>query len=214
MSQTGFLDRATSDLNYVVYVPRGVEPKGLPVILFLHGHGESGTDGLRQTLIGLPHAIRATHYRWQFIVVSPQKPDFDALWSKYKEALNVMLADVEKEFHPDPHRRYITGLSQGGRGTFDLCTALDWHFAAAAPVCGWTEPEEAAKRLVHMPLWAFHGDEDQAVKFESGQQAVALLKDQGADATFTLYPGVGHNSWDKAYQESDLPTWFLAHTRA
>ena len=212
MPETGFLDRKTADLNYVVYVPQGLDRVGSPVILFLHGYGESGRDGLRQTLIGLPQAIRADRSRWPFLVVAPQKPEFKDLWILYKDAIDVMLEDVEKEFQPDPKRRYITGLSQGGRGTFDLATRLKWNFAAAAPICGWTEPEESVERLSSMPIWAFHGDLDEAVKFHSGQKAVEMLSGKGCNATFTLYEGVGHNSRDKAYQESELPAWLMEHT--
>lgn len=212
MSESGFLNRSTLDLDYVVYCPKGMAPTGLPAILFLHGKGECGHDGLRQTLIGLCHAIRSDCSRWPFLVVAPQKRDADALWAASAVDLDRMLAEVEAEFAPDPHRRYLTGLSQGGRGTFDLATRLVWTFAAAAAVCGWTEPAEACDRLAGTPLWAFHGDQDPVVPYRPGQELVERLTEMGSEARFTLYEGVGHNSWDSAYLHSDLPAWLLAHS--
>ena len=214
MTESGFLNRATPDLDYVVYVPKGLGAKGLPTILFLHGAGECGSDGLRQTLIGLCHAVRSDCARWPFLIVAPQKRDTQALWASYADELDAMLGQVESEFAPAPRRRYITGLSQGGRGTFDLATRLRWRFAAAAPVCGWTEPDAAAERLAGLPLWAFHGDQDIVVPYSSGRDLVGLLQAKGSEARFTLYQGVWHNSLDDAYLKSDLPSWFLAHRSA
>jgi len=211
MRESGFLNRSTPDLKYVVYVPRDVDPVGLPTILFLHGRGETGEDGVKQTAIGLGHAVRMNAARWPFLIVMPQKTGIDALWASYRDPLNRVLADVDAEFQPDADRRYITGLSQGGRGTWDLARALDWKFAAAAPVCGWTEPKEAAERLAGLPLWAFHGEEDTVVDYRSSFEAVELLQAQNNPAKYSLYPGVGHNSWDKAYMQEDLSTWFLNH---
>lgn len=211
MPETGFLHRETKDLKYAVYVPRDKEPQGLPVILFLHGRGETGHDGLKQTAIGLSHAVRMQADKWPFLVVAPQKTGVDTLWATYRDSLNHLLEEVEAEFRPSTTRRYITGLSQGGRGTWDLATSLAWRFAAAAPVCGWTEPKDAAERFSEMPVWAFHGQDDAVVDYRSAQEAVELLQTNGSPARFTLYPGVGHNSWDKAYMEEDLGEWFLRH---
>lgn len=211
MPEAGFLFRSNADLKYAVYIPRDTDPAGLPVILFLHGRGETGTDGIKQTAIGLGHAVRMQAERWPFLIVMPQKTVTDALWANYRFPLNGMLREVESEFKPSPTKRYITGLSQGGRGTWDLANQLDWQFAAAAPVCGWTEPKDAAERFATMPLWAFHGQDDPVVDYRSTHEAVQLLQSQGAPAKYTLYPGIGHNSWDKAYMEEDLANWFLQH---
>ncbi|MBX3110935.1 MAG: prolyl oligopeptidase family serine peptidase [Fimbriimonadaceae bacterium] len=209
--ETGFLDREHKGSNYQVHVPKGVKGP-CPTILFLHGAGECGTDGLLQTAIGLPDAVRRDRTRWPFLVVCPQKDDVKALWADRKELLDGILRDVEGEFPVDPHRRYITGLSQGGHGTFDLAAHLGWRFAAAAAVCGRSLLDKVGEDFRHIPLWVFHGDADPVVKPENSIEAVEAVKKAGGDVRLTMYPGVDHNSWDKAYRESDLPQWFLSHT--
>lgn len=209
--ETGFLDREHNGSAYQVFVPKGVKAP-YPAVLFLHGAGECGTDGLLQTDVGLPHAIRQNRSRWPFLVVVPQKDDVKKFWAERKEMLDGILADVEKEFQTDPHRLYITGLSQGGRGTFDLAAHLRWHFAAAAPVCGWSQLDKVGEDFRHIPTWVFHGDADEAVKPSNSVEAVEAIKKSGGDVQLTMYPGIGHNSWDKAYMESDLPNWLLKHT--
>lgn len=211
--ETGFLHRAVRNNKFVVYVPRDFKPD-MPAILFLHGMGESGTDGLKQTAIGLGHSIRMGMARWPFVVVMPQKPDAPSYWADHVARINEILIAVEKEFQPDPHRRYITGLSQGGCGTFELANNLTWQFAAAAPVCGWARPADIGPRLKSIPVWAFHGTDDPVVKVEESRKAIEAIKAAGGDAKLTEFAKVGHNSWDSAYAEPDLPSWFLSHSLA
>ncbi|MCB0826968.1 MAG: dienelactone hydrolase family protein [Armatimonadetes bacterium] len=211
IKEFGFLERTNGPLPYVVYVPRlDPMPKELPTILFLHGRGESGADGLRQTLIGLSHAIRNRRTDWPFLVIAPQKPEFDKLWPAHRDDLDKIIQLVEKEFPTDPHRRYITGLSQGGNGTFELADKLSWHFAAMAPVCGWSDRKDLHEAYQSIPCWAFHGDADQAVPIQKSIDAIKQI--DSPLAKLTTYPGVGHNSWDNAYQNEKLGEWFLSHT--
>lgn len=211
MAETGFLDRATDDRRWVVYVPYDYKP-GIPAVLFLHGMGESGVDGVKQSAIGLGHAIRMDRSRWPFLVVLPQKPTPEEAWVESRTHIDHVLGAVEKEFETDPHRRYITGLSQGGFGTFDLAANLVWNFAAAAPVCGRADLGKVADDFSSIPLWAFHGEADGVVPSRHSVEAVAKINAGGGDAKLTLLPGVGHNSWDNAYVESQLPEWFLRHS--
>lgn len=209
---TGFLDCAVGPNEFVVYVPRHPLPVPAPAILFLHGMGESGTDGIKQSAIGLGHAIRLKSADWPFLVVMPQKPDAQLLWPNYVDRINETLEYADAHFEIDPHRRYITGLSQGGNGTFELATSLAWQFAAAAPVCGWIDSETAAAKLREIPIWAFHGDADTAVPIAKGRAAVESIVAAGGNAKLKEYPGVGHNSWDDAYQKESLGAWFLKHS--
>lgn len=215
LRQTGFLDRSArttdQDRPYTVYVPRGWNGDPLPAILFLHGSGESGTDGIKQTAIGLGNAIRFEAKRWPFLAVFPQKCDTRSMWIDDEPMLQAILAGVDKEFPTDPERRYLTGLSQGGRGTFQLATKLRWKFAAVAPVCGWAEVGEV-QHLIQMPLWAFHGEKDNVVPPNKTREPVEWLIAQGAPAKLTMYPDLSHNSWDAAYGQSGLWDWFLQHT--
>ncbi|MBL8067078.1 MAG: dienelactone hydrolase family protein [Armatimonadetes bacterium] len=209
---SGFLDFAVGGNEFVIYVPRKPVAAPAPAILFLHGRGESGTDGIKQTAIGLGNAIRMAAADWPFLVVMPQKPDFDLLWPNYTDRIDECLRFAESRFKIDPHRRYITGLSQGGNGTFELAGSLAWQFAAAAPVCGWIDSEGAAAKIAHIPVWVFHGDADTAVPIAKGRAAVESIRLAGGNAKLTEYPGVGHNSWDNAYQKESLGAWFLEHS--
>jgi len=208
---TGFLNRQAGGMKYVVYVPDVAKVTGLPVILYLHGMGESGKDGLRQTAIGLPDRLRRSCDRWPFLIVMPQKPTADQLWPLFQKEIDAVLTAVQGEFEPDAHRRYITGLSQGGNGTYELCERLTWNFAAAAPICGWLSEGFDAKTLTQIPIWSFHGDLDPVVTLALGQAAVDAIKEAGGDVKFTRYPKLTHNSWDAAYDEAELPQWFLSH---
>ena len=211
MPTTGFINHSVDGNDFVIYTPRVELAIPAPAILFLHGMGESGKDGIKQTAIGLCNAIRMNAADWPFIVVAPQKPESQPLWPKYIERINQTLEFADANHKIDPHRRYITGLSQGGNGTFELATSLIWQFAAAAPVCGWIDDPQAAAKLKDIPLWAFHGDADQAVPIAKGRAAVEAINAAGGNAKMTEYPGVGHNSWDNAYQKESLGTWFLKH---
>lgn len=208
---TGFFEHVAAEMPYVVYVPKGVQ-EPMPAILFLHGMGESGDDGLKQVIQGIGSAILWDRTRFPFLVIMPQKPSGNKLWPEHKDQLNAILKKVEKDYKIDPHKRYITGLSQGGNGTFVLAKKLAWQFAAAAPICGWCDPEQAAKDFIDLPIWAFHGDADTAVKVEGSINAIEAIKKAGGETKFTIYPGVGHNSWDKAYREEHLGDWFLQHS--
>lgn len=215
--QTGFLDRVISvegqERKYVVHVPVGYGPgKKWPAILFLHGRGESGTDGRFQLWHGLERAIVRNAEDWPFVAVFPQKPEQDKLWPTEIPMLVAILEAAEAEFSLDPARRYLTGLSQGGHGTIQLATRLPWKFAALAPVCGWADdPDTAAAAIGKTPLWAFHGDKDQAVQVTKSIELVEAIKNRGGNAKLTRYPEVGHDSWHKAYQDEGLAEWFMAH---
>jgi predicted peptidase len=113
----------------------------------------------------------------------------------------------------DADRLYITGLSMGGYGTWEALQRWPTLFAAAVPICGGGEVSRA-KDLVHLPIWAFHGDKDDVIPADNSQQMIAALEAAGGTAKFTLYRGVGHNSWDKAYGEPDLLPWLFAHKRS
>jgi len=237
--ETGFLDRTVSvegkDYRYQVYVPANfASQKPWPVILFLHGSGERGSDGLLPTAEGLGNAIRRNSSRFPFVVVFPQCTE-NHTWGEPEMRARALAAldHSMKEFHGDRRRVYLTGLSMGGYGTWDFAMAEPGRFAALVPICSglrpapdWSElrvhlPAEAkdadadpyaevARRIGKTPVWMFHGDADDAVPVEESRQMAAALKAAGADFKYTEYPGVGHNSWDRAYAELDLVLWLLS----
>jgi len=232
--ETGFLDRtvtlAGTKYKYQVFVPDDWTPnKKWPVILFLHGVGERGDDGLAQTDIGIGSAIRVNRSRFSAIVVMPQCRK-NVWWSDppMDDVAMAALAQAEKEFQGDPRRIYLTGLSMGGYGTWHLAAKYPGKFAALAPVCGGIlRPEEArvhspqekkpytdaAKQIGgNTPVWIFHGAMDDTVPVTESRRMAEALKELGGETRYTEYPGVGHNSWDKAYAEPELFTWMLSKT--
>jgi len=230
---TGFLNRTLVvngvPRHYVVYLPENWN-KGQkwPVILFLHGSGERGSEGLDETQIGLPAAIRVHPERWPFVVVMPQVPFSHHHWTDpdMMQAALAALHAEQHEFSGDPHRTYLTGLSLGGYGTWEIARDNPHMFAAIAPVCGgifwsyqpsrWSEqttlPEEYARVLRKTPVWIFHGADDPVVSPRQSTLMYDALKAADGHVRFYEYAGVKHNVWEKAYANPELPHWLLSHT--
>ena len=241
---TGFLDRRVVvdgvSHRYQVYVPIDYTPdKHWPIALFLHGSGERGDDGSKQSQVGMPAAIRVDRKRFPMIVVVPQaRPN--TRWSGVmaEQAMQALNQSI-KEFNGDPQRTYLTGLSIGGQGVWLLAAAYPHRFAAIAPVCGflrldhdddvsdpaWNQavlkqfpellaidPEaEMVKRIGKTPAWIMHGAVDDVVPPENSRRMVAALKAVGGEVRYSEYEGVNHGSWDRAYAEPQLVPWLLSH---
>lgn len=231
---SGFLDRAvtvtSTTYRYQVYVPpEWNKEQKWPVILFLHGAGERGDDGLLQTQVGIGTAIRQKRERFACIVVMPQcglnrwwtEPEMESM------ALKTLQAAIQ-EFNGDRRRVYLTGLSMGGYGMWSLAAKNPGMFAALSPICGGIRPPRAtppevlpdpaddpyaaaAQKIGKTPVWVFHGSADPAVPVSESRKMVEALKAAAGNVLYTEYEGVGHNSWDRAYGESDLITWLLSH---
>lgn len=215
--QHGFLDRVYKDgdkeSKYVLFIPHDYKgDKVYPVILFLHGAGESGTDGKKQATVGLAPAIKKREKTFPFIAIFPQADKAArGSWtaeSPYAQRALKILEQVQKDYKVDSKRVYLTGLSMGGYGTWSLAAAFPDKWAAIVPICGAGDPSAAAK-FKDVPCWAFHGDKDGAVKVEGSRDMIKALKDAGGSPKYTEYPGVNHNSWDMAYGTSDLYDWLL-----
>jgi predicted peptidase len=213
------IEMGEKDIKYVVYVPEIYDPKKpIPTIVFLNGYGECGTDGWRQ-VYHMGGAIMLAADKWPFLIIFPQKqynrPDREQNpWEDQDEMMMAILKKCEKEYKIDRSRLYLTGLSQGGHGTWALGAKHADLFAAIAPVCGWGDKETAEKLAkAKMPIWTFHGDQDQAVDIQRSREMRQWIEEAGWECKLTVYPGVGHNSWDNAYRKEDLPGWFLQHHR-
>lgn len=236
--ETGFLLRTirvhATPYPYSVYVPRDFDrSRKWPVILFLHGAGERGSDGLRGTQIGAAAAIRHDPERVPAIVVFPQAPT-DTRWiGEPADAAMAALERATNEFNGDRTRTFLTGLSMGGYGTLHLAMANPNRFAALVVVCGGLFPHPSttavqrsplipsdgdpyafvAKSLRASPIWFFHGTDDTEIPVEESRHLVDELKKAGAtDVRFTEYPGVGHNAWDKAYADPEMWKWMFDHS--
>jgi len=213
--KTGFIDNAYkekdgSESKYVVFVPldyKGDNP--YPTILFLHGAGETKGGTKPPVEVGIGPAIKKREKTFPFITIIPQsqKRSWQADGEDAQRALAI-LDDVQKEYKVDPKRIYLTGLSMGGFGTWSLAAKYPDRWAAIVPICGGGDPKNAAK-IKDIPCWCFHGDADTAVKVDASRKMIDALKEAGAKPKYDEYPGVGHNSWDKAYGTDELYDWLL-----
>jgi predicted peptidase len=197
--------------RYLLYLPKDYKADRRhpwPLILFLHGSGERGSDLEKVKTHGPPKLV-AQGKDFPFIIVSPQCPD-GQWWDP--DILMGLLSDVTKKYVVDKDRIYLTGLSMGGFGTWTLGAEHPELFAAIAPICGQGDTSKAAA-LKDMPIWAFHGGKDPVVAIKGDQDMVDAVKAAGGDVKFTIYPDAGHDAWTETYDNPDLYQWFLQHKR-
>lgn len=215
-----FKKRVTHELsaNYLLYLPADYKSdakKRWPLMLFLHGAGERGTNLSRVAVHGPPKLVKQGR-DFPFIIVSPQCPAGER-WSN--ETLLALLDHVVRKYRVDTNRIYLTGLSMGGYGTWTLAIAHPSKFAAIAPICGGAETipiliASSAKKeqLKKLRIWAFHGAKDPVVKLEESEQMVDAFKRIGnQNVELTVYPEATHDSWTQTYDNPELYEWFLSH---
>ena len=206
-------------VEYLLYLPRSYQDskQRWPLMLFLHGAGERGTDVKKVATHGPPKNV-TDHPDFPFILVSPQCPD-NQTWSK--DVLMALLDDITLTYAVDTNRVYLTGLSMGGYGTWDLGLSYPERFAAIAPICGGgnlisalLSSREKTAALRSLGIWAFHGAKDPVVPVLESQRMVDAMKRAGVkDVKLTIYPDADHNSWTETYNNPELYKWLLAHER-
>lgn len=216
--------------RYRVLKPQTVEPgKKYPVILFLHGAGERGTEN-RLQLLYLPELMAKPENRKKFpcFLIAPQcRPEkqwVNVPWTETKSTLPEkpsdqlqaamgMLDDVLEKYPIDRSRVYLTGLSMGGYGCWDAAARWPERFSALAPICGGGD-EATAPRFAKLPVWAVHGDADTVVPVVRSRKMVAALKAAGGSPVYVELKGVGHNSWTPAYNDAEgLLPWLFEQVR-
>jgi predicted peptidase len=230
--ETGFLDRSVSlggqTYKYQIFVAPSYTPgQRWPVILFLHGAGERGSDGYVQTQVGLAPAIRQNPSRFPVIAVFPQAPAESSWTGTIARVALAALDQTMREYQTDPTRVYLTGLSMGGNGTWYIAYRNSKRFAAIAPICSWVSPQiwkvdpvvpadsgehftALARQLRQVPTWIFHGEVDPVVPVDEARKAFAALQAAGAPVQYTEVPGTGHNSWDPTYGSPRFWVWLFA----
>ncbi|MEO2092258.1 MAG: prolyl oligopeptidase family serine peptidase [Gemmataceae bacterium] len=220
-----------ASLPYRLMKPDGYTKDGTdryPLVVFLHGIGERGKDNAIQLKNGVERFVTAAARKKHpcFLVV-PQCPS-DKMWVNIRNtkanqtfadqptepaALVLDLIDaLGKEYRVDADRIYLTGVSMGGYGTWDLICRKPDLFAAALPVCGGGDPAQADK-LTKLPIWVFHGDKDTAVPPERSRDMVAAIKKAGGKPEYTEFPGVGHDSWTPTYKDDKTRDWLFAQKK-
>jgi predicted peptidase len=216
-------------LPYRLMKPVNYDPAiKYPLVLFLHGAGERGTDNEKQMVHGVAQfASNENREKHPCFLIAPQCPEnskwADVDWAadahtipeKISEPARLtieLLESIADEYSIDKKRIYITGLSMGGYGTWDLIARYPDLSAAAVPICGGADDATAAK-IKHIPIWVFHGAKDGTVKPERSRHIVAALEKAGGKPKYTEYPNVGHDSWNQAYRDPELFKWLFAQSR-
>ncbi|RUL89731.1 family 16 glycoside hydrolase [Tautonia sociabilis] len=199
--------------RYSVFVPEGYDGQTrFPVVLFLHGSGERGDDGILPSQVGLGPIIAADPSAHPYLAVFPQARETWSADSQDARRALAALDEVMADYAVDPTRVVLTGLSMGGMGTWSIGSAHPERFSALVPICGPGDPDRA-EAIRTLPVWGFVGDGDSA-RILSGMRAmVRALREVGAPVRYIEYRGVGHNSWDRAYSEPGLVDWMLSHHR-
>ena len=199
----------TYETDYLIYLPEDYETTSQewPLVLFLHGAGERGSDIEFVKRNGPPRIIEEGH-QFPFILVSPQCPERES-WDN--KLLITLLDEIESEYNVDKSRVYLTGLSMGGHATWSLAIQNPERFAAIIPVCarGYSQDVYVLKDV---PVWAFHGAKDDIVAIEDGKKMVDALEQAGGSVKFTIYPEANHDSWTETYNNPEVYEWLLSHS--
>jgi predicted peptidase len=220
-------------LRYRLLKPDDYNAEGTtayPLIIFLHGAGERGDDNELQLTEGVKEIAKPeARKKHPAFVIAPQCP-LKQSWGHIKTidghltllktdepteatGLTLELMDsISKEFRIDQKRLYLTGLSMGGFGTWDILARHPNRFAAAIPICG-GGIEETVPSFAKVPIWVFHGGSDPEVEVQLSRHMVDALRKAGAKPGFTEYPGVGHECWDQTYRNPDVLDWLFAQKK-
>ena len=232
-----FQGKSGEIIPYRILYPENYNPdQQYPLLLFLHGSGERGSDNEKQLIHGSAMFLEPINRRnFPAFIVFPQCPE-DGWWINRSQLRTLesdadlnesyefpasepmtlvmeLLDELLTELSVDKSRLYVMGLSMGGYGTFDLLSRCPEMFAAAVPICGGGNPELAERYAPHTSLWVFHGEEDTVVPAELSRTMAKAIEKAGGDVKYTEYKGIGHNSWDPAFAEEDLLPWIFNKQR-
>ena len=212
-------------LPYQIHVPARMEPgKRYPLVMFFHGAGQRGSDNQQQLQFGVGEVLAwSRRHDEPAIIVAPQVPIgqqwVDTPWgadshsmpaqpsASMRQAIALM-DEVRASLPVDEQRIYVTGLSMGGFGTWDIVQRMPDTFAAAVPVCGGGDAALAG-RIKDVPVWVFHGDQDWVVKTKRSRDMVAALKKAGGKPRYTEYKGIAHDAWTPAYANQEMLQWMF-----
>jgi predicted peptidase len=229
-----FIGTANLRMPYRLLIPSNFNSGAKhPLVVFFHGSGERGVDNEKQLVYGVARFARPnSQAQYPCFVLAPQCPTHldnqPIMWTGERERMHSLKLEpematplrtalelvsmIEQKYQLDTDRIYITGLSMGGFATWESVIRCPEKFAAAIPVCGGGD-SSYADRIKHIPVWAFHGENDPIVPVKYSRLMIEMIGKAGGHARYTEYPGVGHNSWDLAYEEPELLSWFFSQKR-
>ena len=224
-----YKDKDGKTLPYRLMKPENYDAtKKYPLVVYLHGAGERGADNAKQMNLGVPQfASQANREKHPCFLIAPQCPenekwvdvdsraDSHMIPKEMTEPSRLTIALIKaltKEFSIDEKRIYITGLSMGGFGTWDLVARYPDLFAAAVPVCGGAD-EATAEKIKEVPIWAFHGGKDDIVKTARSRNMIAALEKAGGKPKFVEYPDIGHDAEGPAYKDATMFEWLFAQKK-
>jgi predicted peptidase len=228
--ETHVFTQGKASLPYRLMKPADYDgTKAYPLVIFLHGAGERGRDNKAQLVHGIrDFASDEARKKHPCFLLVPQCPPEPRRWVEVdwsarshtmpkepSEPARLVLAVIDqlrKDHRIDEKRIYLTGLSMGGYGTWDLIARRPDLFAAGLPVCGGGDPATAEK-LAKVPIWAFHGDKDTVVRPERSREMIAAIEKAGGKPKYTEYKGVGHDSWTRTYANKEVLDWLFAQKK-
>ena len=203
--------RPDINLNYLLTVPTGFDPakESLPLLVFLHGAGERGdlpehVERLKCHSIPKLFSDDPDYLGTRIITLSPQCPE-GIVWNNLVFEVKDLIEKISEEYNVNKKRIALTGISMGGFGTWEMAALFPEMFRVIGPVCGGGNPQYASRYT--MPIWSFHGDKDTIVPFWRTKEMVDAIEAAGGSVLFTVYEGVGHNSWDNAYSDANFIKW-------
>lgn len=216
-------------LNYRIYQPENLpDGKKVPLVFFFHGAGERGNDNRAQLKHDVSNLVQYALEKEPAIVIAPQCPTgmqwVNTNWSAPSHLMPSMpsmpmklalqlLQEAISTLPVDPDRVYVTGISMGGYGTWDIIQRKPGLFAAAIPICGGGDTTRAPL-LKALPIWAFHGDKDGAVPVSRSRDMFKAIKDCGGNIQYREYPGAGHDVWTRTYADKTVLVWLFSQKRS
>jgi predicted peptidase len=207
----------TAAISYLLYLPNGYgqDPQQQwPLVLYLHGSDVWGNNPEDLVANGLPRLLTST-LDFPAIVLSPQAPEDKVWWGAQLDEASALLDHVRANYAIDPKRIYLTGLSMGGFGAWAMALRQPQRFAALAPVAGgWDSERDIVPRNIcdikDVPIWVFHGAQDDIVLPKKAELMVTALKRCGVEVRYTLYPDAKHReSFERAYDDPELYAWMF-----
>ena len=207
-------------LPYRVLFPKNYQPAlKYPLVLFLHGSAESGNDNRSQISNGVElFAKRSYRNKFPAIVIAPQSPTDDS-WgglfyggqTETQKKVIALIDQISQLYPVDSSRRYLTGVSMGAIGAWDMVWRYPNTFAALLPIAGAADPS-SAQALTQLPIWAFHGSDDDAVDPHEVREIFSFMKNNRGRMLYTEYPGIGHDSWSQTYRDPSVIDWLFQQT--